>query len=256
MDKINFNLSDDEKFQLIWYALNPNYSEEGNWTCDYAICDVYDEYVLAFNYADKQYERVYYTKDNDAGTVAIGEKVHVYVIDVTESEKNTLDMLKKLNNDTYTEVNDNLVHAEENFAAITEKDSKIVELTDKNVTLETELSETKDQVCDITDKFTAAQTEIDQLNTKVEELTNYKLEIEKQQKDAVIAQYKDKLSEDVINSFAEKLGEYTVLELDKELAYQLKTTNFAIYDNNNNSGFLPKDQPLTGIEAILAKHMK
>lgn len=62
MPQMNFKLSDSQKFDALWSLLNPNYTEEGNWTIDYAICDVYDEYALAYSYENAQYERIYYTK--------------------------------------------------------------------------------------------------------------------------------------------------------------------------------------------------
>lgn len=40
MPQMNFKLSDSQKFDALWSLLNPNYTEEGNWTIDYAICDV------------------------------------------------------------------------------------------------------------------------------------------------------------------------------------------------------------------------
>lgn len=40
MPQINFKLSDSQKHDAIWTLLNPNYNEEGNWTINYAICDI------------------------------------------------------------------------------------------------------------------------------------------------------------------------------------------------------------------------
>ena len=58
-------------------------------------------------------------------------------------------------------------------------------------------------------------------------------------------EYKDK----------EKIDEYTAVELDKELAYSLKQTNFSAFQKEEVK-MIPKDNPLTGIEAILSKYKK
>ena len=44
-EKLNFKLSDSEKHNAIWNLINPNYNEEGGWTIEYAICDIYDDYA-------------------------------------------------------------------------------------------------------------------------------------------------------------------------------------------------------------------
>ena len=82
MDKINFRLSDSTKFDLIFDLLNTNYNEDGGWTIDYCICDVYDDYVVAYNYGESIYERVYYTKNED-DSISLGAKKRCYILDVT-----------------------------------------------------------------------------------------------------------------------------------------------------------------------------
>lgn len=140
MPQMNFKLSDSQKFDALWSLLNPNYTEEGNWTIDYAICDVYDEYALAYSYENAQYERIYYTKNDETDSVALGEKVRVYVVDVTEKEKTTLDTLRDLNGGTYELVNENLEHAQENAEKISGFELKVTELENNIATLNTEKS--------------------------------------------------------------------------------------------------------------------
>ena len=40
---MNFKLSDNQKYNMIWTLLNSRFNEENDYTMDYAICDVYDE---------------------------------------------------------------------------------------------------------------------------------------------------------------------------------------------------------------------
>ena len=75
-DKINelkkieaFKLSDNQKYNMLFSLLNPNFNEEGEWSLDYMINEVYDEYALAFDIKENGYLRVYYTKNDDIKSV-------------------------------------------------------------------------------------------------------------------------------------------------------------------------------------------
>lgn len=248
MPQMNFKLSDSQKFDALWSLLNPNYTEEGNWTIDYAICDVYDEYALAYSYENAQYERIYYTKNDETDSVALGEKVRVYVVDVTEKEKTTLDTLRDLNGGTYELVNENLEHAQENVEKISGFELKVTELENNIATLNTEKSA-------IQSSYELEHQKVESLTAENEGLKQYKLSIEAEQKNAVFTEYKDKLSEEILDTYREKAAEYSVADLDKELAYELKKTNFSFYEKKDN-GYLRKDVQKNGIDEILARYVK
>ena len=248
MPQMNFKLSDSQKFDALWSLLNPNYTEEGNWTIDYAICDVYDEYALAYSYENAQYERVYYTKNDETDSVVLGEKVRVYVVDVTEKEKTTLDTLRDLNGGTYELVNENLEHAQENAEKISGFELKIDELENNIASLNTEKSA-------IQSSYELEHQKVESLTAENEGLKQYKLSIEAEQKNAVFTEYKDKLSEEILDTYREKAAEYSVADLDKELAYELKKTNFSFYEKKDN-GYLRKDVQKNGIDEILARYVK
>lgn len=248
MPQMNFKLSDNQKFDALWSLLNPNYTEEGNWTIDYAICDVYDEYALAYSYENAQYERIYYTKNDETDSVALGEKVRVYVVDVTEKEKTTLDTLRDLNGGTYELVNENLEHAQENAEKISGFELKVTELENNIATLNTEKSA-------VQSSYELEHQKVESLTAENEGLKQYKLSIEAEQKNAVFTEYKDKLSEEILDTYREKAAEYSVADLDKELAYELKKTNFSFYEKKDN-GYLRKDVQKNGIDEILARYVK
>ena len=248
MPQMNFKLSDSQKFDALWSLLNPNYTEEGNWTIDYAICDVYDEYALAYSYENAQYERIYYTKNDETDSVALGEKVRVYVVDVTEKEKTTLDTLRDLNGGTYELVNENLEHAQENAEKISGFELKVTKLENNIATLNTEKSA-------IQSNYELEHQKVESLTAENEGLKQYKLSIEAEQKNAVFTEYKDKLSEEILDTYREKAAEYSVADLDKELAYELKKTNFSFYEQKDN-GYLRKDVQKNGIDEILARYVK
>ena len=251
-EKINFKLSDSEKHNAIWSLINPNYNEEGGWTVEYAICDIYDDYALAYNYAEASYERVYYTKNDETNEVSISEKKKVFVIDVTESEMNALATIRTLNGGTYEKAEEVYSQASK-VSELEEQNStyvqKIEELSDNISTLETEKG-------NFTTQLEEANNTITSLNEEIESLNTYKANIELKEKEEVISSYTELLSEEILASYKEKISEFTAIDLDKELAYELKKNNVSVFSKEQNPGFIPKDEPKTGIEAILSKYKK
>ena len=254
MPKINFKLSDDQKYRALWALLNPNYCEEGNWTCEYSICDVFDEYALVYCIESGSYERVYYVKDDENDSVELGERVMVYIVDVTEKEKNTLETLRQLNGGNYDLVDETLVNAKQNAENCEEYSAKIDEMAQSIATLNTEAESEKE-------KYTVLEGQYNDLNTQysalVEEntaLKDYKQNIESQHKEAVIAEYAGKLSEEVIDTYKAKLDEYTAEDLDMHLAYELKKSGSAFIQEKDK--YILKDTEKSGVEAILSRYKK
>lgn len=246
--EMNFKLSDSQKHNLLWTLLNPNYTEEGDWLCEYSILDVYDDYALCYNYENGEYERVYYSKDDKSDNVAIGEKVKVFVIDVTESEKQSLDVIRTLNGETYEKIEN----------VFSEKD----ELNNKNSEFEHKIEEQAEIISTLTSEkeqfsadLEAAQESIKTLTTENADLISFKKSVELAEKEQVIDSYFNLLGEELLNSYKEKIDEFTATELDKELAYELKKTNFSAF-SEQNEGLIPKDVPAKGIEGILSKYKK
>ena len=251
-EKLNFKLSDSEKHNAIWNLINPNYNEEGGWTIEYAICDIYDDYALAYNYAEASYERIYYTKNDETNEVSIIERKKVFIIDVTESEMNALDTIRTLNGDTYEKA-DEVYSQASKVSELEEQNStyaqKIEELNENISTLETEKG-------NFTTQLEEANTTIASLNEEIDSLNTYKANIELKEKEEVISSYTELLSEEILASYKEKISEFTAIDLDKELAYELKKNNVSVFSKEQNPGFIPKDEPKTGIEAILSKYKK
>lgn len=256
MEKLNFKLSDDQKFSAIWALLNTEYTEEGNWTITYGINAVYDNYALVYNYEDGNYYRAYYTKNDENDMVELNEVKQCYVMDVTEQEKSTLDTLRALNGDTYELVSDVLTNAHENNVKVSTFSSKIDELNENISTLKTENESANELVTEYTSDLEMANSTIASLNSELDSLKTYKKNIETQRKESVINEYSEHLSEEILAAYRENLDSYDVEGLDKELAYELKKNNSSIFTKADDLGVVPKDVPLTGIAAVLSKYKK
>ena len=236
--KVNFKLSDSQKHDAIFSLLNDLYNEENGWVITYAICDVYDEYAVCYNYEVQQFERVYYMKDDTTDSLTLGDRIRCFIVDVTEKEKVALDALQSLNNGSFELLDEK----------IAEYEHKIEELEAEKVTFQQKVEETS-QILEENKKAIAS------LQEENESLNSYKKEVENTEKEKVIESYSNLLSEEILNSFKQKIDEYSAIELDKELAYSLKQDNFAAFQNKDFQ-MIPKEVPLTGIEAILSKYKK
>lgn len=247
MPEVIFKLSDDEKWRALWSLLNADYySEEHGWDYRYNILSVYDEYALCFDYETNSYLRAYYIKNDEEDSVVIDRMEAVFIMDVTAEEKNTVDTLRKLNGDTFELVSDTLTNAEENLEKNSQFSTQIDELNETISTLNTEKDE-------INSNYEALQSKLDEVNSELETLREYKLQIETEEKNSILDEYTTLLSDEIIESYRARIDEFTAVDLDKELAYELKKNNNpSIY--SNQGGFEPKDNPRTGIEAILDRY--
>ena len=256
MDKINFKLSDDDKYRALIALMNTNVDEDGYIIIEHAICSVYDDYAVSYNYSTNEYERVYYTKNDENDSVVIDKIVKCYIVDVTEEEKTILDKLYSLNGNTYELVNENLENAENNATKCVELSTKIDELNNTITTLNTEIDSKNTELAEAAGQYEAAKTEVESLSQKVQDLETYKLDVEKQQKQAVISEYTNKLSEEMLNSYIEKMDEYTVEDLDMHLAYALKTELLSSVGKDAQVPYVPKDVPGDSVNEILARYKR
>lgn len=266
---LKFKLSDDDKFSALWTLLNPEYNEEGGWVISHSISKVYDDYALAYNYETGNYERVHYVKDDESDSVELGDIEICYIVDLNETEYDTLKTLRKLNGDTYELVSENLQNADENVSKleeaatqieefnskIEESTSKIEELNGIISTLNTEKEEASTKYEELAHNFEDANNNIEQLNSELDELKNYKYEVELAEKNAVIEQYAITLSDELLDEYRQKIDEFSAEELDMRLAYELKKSNPSVF-SKNPTPYVPKDVEPKGIEAILAKYQK
>ena len=292
----NYKLSDNAKFNAIWSLLNVNFNEEGNWMVEYDIVEIYDEYAVVKNYNEGIFERIYYTKDDATDSVELGERARCYFIDVTEAEKNALDALHNLNDNTYEKVDENysaaLAEAETKAGELNTAnealEAKTVELNAANEALEaktadfdaltetynaekseneTKIGELNESIATLTTErdnalssLVESQTAVANLNEEIASLNSFKAEIEKKQKEDVVAKYIKLLSQDIIAAYSAKLDEYTDIKaLDKDLAYELVSTNGSVFTATGNPqpAYVPKDNGAgNGLEGILDKYKK
>ena len=254
-EQMEFKLSDNQKLNMIWTLLNPNFNEEGGWVMDYSVCEVYDEYALVFNYAEGGYERVYYTKDDETDSVALDRKETAYILDVNEEEKRALDMLHSIRNNSFEHVDEYVMGLEDK---ITESDSKIEECNMTIATLQKENEEAAELYNTIKTEHDNSLVELEKLTQENEQLTSYKAAAELAKKEAILTKYSAQLDNETIDGFRGELDNYTEEGLEKELAFVLVQSKPAIFTTEEKvPNFVPKDDSHNGgIEEILSRYKK
>ena len=268
-EQMNFKLSDDQKYNMIWTLLNPRFNEENDYIMDYAVCDVYDEYAIVFNFENRGYERAYYTKDDASDSLEITKKEDCYIVDVNNEEKRALEMLHQLNGDTYEKIDENystlnsqvetLTEEKEQLEATQETYSQKIEEHESTIaTLQQEKADVEETLNGVKSDYEAAQSTIDTLTEEKKALETFKADVLKKEKEAVLEHYAQLLDSEDIDSFREKIDEMTKEELSKELAYTLVQNKPTLFTNNDeNPGYVPNDniEP-AGIEGILSRYKK
>lgn len=245
-----YKLSDSNKADMIWSLLNPAYNEEGNWQVDYSLCDVFDNYAVVYNYAERQYERVYYTKDDASDSVSLGDVEKCYILDVSESEKKALEALHQINGCTFEKIN-------ENFALAFDFEQKFTEQANEISTLKLE-SETKDAT------ISSLQTSVEALNDQVASLTQentalqtYKTNAEMQEKQALVDKYAKIMDAADLGDIQAKLADYNLVDLNKDLAELYVNANQSIFSKQDSTPQVLIPKPVdekTGLEKLLDKY--
>ena len=247
---MNFKLSDNQKYNMIWTLLNPRFNEENDYVMDYAVCDVYDEYAVVFKFETSAYERAYYTKNDETDSLAIDKMEACYIVDVNEDEKHALEVLHAMNNNTYEKIDEVVSGLQEKVDSF---NSKIEENETAIATLQLDKERLEGELEEANGNYTTALETIETLNSEKDELNKFKVAAELKEKEAVIDKYTTLLDEEQLNTFKEKIDEFTKEELDKELAFVLVQSKSTIFTNEENT-LIPKDDPtLTGINAILER---
>lgn len=136
MDKNLFRLSDSAKCDLLWNALNADPE-----SCT-MICEIYDDYALAFDCVNRKYLRAYYTKDNATDSVTINSTEDCFIVDVNTAEMAAIEALKAIG--TYSEIQSKIESSDAEIARInSEHDTFCAELQNQIASLQAELEEFK-----------------------------------------------------------------------------------------------------------------
>lgn len=289
MPSINFKISDGQKYDFLFRLLNPNFNEEGGWAMEYAICDVYEEYAIVRNFVENIFERVYYTKDDANDSLEITNKERCYIVDVNETERAALDSLK--GEGTYAQAVEAVTEKDTTINSLNEEittlngtvenlTNDVNNLTEQNSQYSTQIEELNNSISTLTVERDEAQSNYDAANISLTEVNNnynelndrcaaviverdsllaYKKNIEDEAKKAVVNEYVEHLSEEIIETYMKNLDNYTIEELDMKLTYEQKKANPGLFSKQIPApgAYIPKDgDGNRGINDILSRFEK
>lgn len=260
--KINFNLGEPQVFEALHSLLNPNFTEEGSWTLDFCICEIAENYVIAKNLKEDCFTKISYLVEE--GNYSLGEQENCFMINVSEAEKTSLDAVKAQNGDSFEKAEEIYATLENLQNTISDLNNTISELNGQISGFEQKIEEGNDTIATLTterdaanENYNNAQTEVTTLSAEIEELKTFKANVETNEKLAVIDSYNNKLSDEILEGYRNRVTEFSLSDLKKDLAFDLVETNPSIFSNQGQSQYVPKDNVVVGgIEEVLAKYKK
>ena len=274
MDKALFNLSGHEKAEALFDLINPNFTEEKNWEINGLIYEMNDEYAYVIG-KTQNFSKVHYTVKDDV--VSIEETAPLKVMTMAESEFSALNELKTID-DSYEAVlakYNSLVKDSQNYQA--EKDSlneKISDLENQIASMskkdepkeETEekadSTEFIEKMSQLTDENIELKSQLKDFENRVNELTDFKNNIELQKKEDILTKYQEFLSDDVVEDFKNRIGDFSVIDFKKEICTKVldsqsdtlfsnKEKAPAMYHKADNSA---DKTAVFGAAALIQKH--
>lgn len=261
---VNYKLSDEDKRGCLMELLNPGFGKDDNWALNYEICQVYDDYAVVWNFAERQFERVYYTKNDETDSVEITNQEVVYFIDVTETERDALQAARAANGDTFAAIDSKVLDAENFAKKIAEDGLQIVELNNQITTLTTErdtnaglLSTAEANLATVQSEYAAANTQLAAVTEERNALATYRKNVEDGQKNSIIDGYTTLLPEEVLSNYRAHLDNYSLDTLDKELTYEVKKAKPSIFnlDKSPKPSYVPIDSGAgDGLNDLLARY--
>jgi len=280
MDKTLFRLSDNEKADILFDLINPNFNEEGNWELNGIVTDVYDDYALYVNQTG--YHRAYYTKDGD--NVSLGEIMDVKITDVTASEYSALEAMKAISGtyeaarEAYTALEGKVSELEgektafeaEKETLTTEKaelENKVAEFESKKTTLEatisekeTKITEYETQISDLTAENVRLEKEKNDIISENESLEAFKKNVETEKKTAIINEFSAHLTDEQIENFKNAMDSFEVADFKKEVCTAAYEADPTIFAKKEDSGLIFKGgnpdngKTESGVIRLLNKH--
>lgn len=259
MIEITYRLSDEGKRAELYKAISQILGNE-NEPCGCYIVSVYDDYAVV-EVNPNEFERFYYVKNDESESVEITKREVCYIVDVNEKEKAALATLKALNQNSFENLDVQYEKLTTENAEISQNyELKIKELNELiatlNVDRENYLKSIEALKTDLSNALTdceCGKKKRDEMQLQLNELNEYKFNVEKLEKERIISEYKGILSESILETYSANIDTFSCEELDMKLAYETKK-NTNIFSINESQTLIPKNRPLSGLEAILNKY--
>lgn len=242
MNLVDFKFSNDETKDKIWKAVNPNFSEEGNWKIDKVVCEIASDYVLVNYVEESKYERYAYVLKEDGTVELVGEPEIVYNTWIKQEDVKNYEALSS----DYSSCEEILNKFSALNETISEKDTKILELENDKSTYELEVNAVKEDLEKVQNDYNLLKQDYDNKVTS--------------EKEAKISEYSNNISEDALKDIREKMASYSLEQLEKELLFAMKKEKPSMFSQTTSTQYaysaMVGDSDSNGIVSILQKYRK
>lgn len=240
MEKFNYNKGGrNEMIKRISELLNA----EAEKYSVYNIVENETKTAYLFNLEENKFQTCNFTVGED-DTITLEEITDCFMFEATEAEYNSLVEIKEAAIDFST--------VKETYASVeTLKNDKNV-LEQKIVDYENDKSTLVQERDDARTNFENAQQTINDLQNTVNSLEEFKKAIEDSQKKSIVEKYSAKLTEEQMKSVTDNIDNYSIVDLEKELAY-IFCANFS-FDSSEPK--VPKHNETNPLSEILGKYEK
>lgn len=240
---MNFNLKISVPDQNVCSIFYSKYNKE---QCDYLVLDSNDKYMTIFDFNDNKFYHFNYTLNEDNTDMEIISKEETFLSEFSREEINVIKDIIAINGGSDS-VADYIQQSKENFELVQNLSNENNDLKERNSTLQSE----KDT---ISENYSQLKQENDQLKENYSKIeSNYNALIT-EKKEQILNSYKGNLSEEIIENYRNNLNNYSVIELDKELAYECKNNNPSFFQKGN--AYVAKENKLSSKEQIYSKYKK
>lgn len=195
----------------------------------YIVMDHYTEYAIVYDLEEDVIKKFNYTVGEDNAVTIDGEPVILTCEYVTAEEKTALDALR-----TKTEA-----------TSFTDISNKIDTMNQQISDYQTEINDKTNEIATL---MTKNENEVNALTEQLTALKEFKEQVEIKEKEALINKFSVKLSEEIVEEYRSKIGEFTLSELKQSLAVALVDSDeslFTVKDPDSKdpapAGFVPQE---------------
>lgn len=229
-EMINYRLKNDEKYAKLFSALNPNFTEEGKWEYEKEIVNYSDNSILSFNPIENTYSLIPYSKNEQEQIIFESEMPAVVQAYSVDNFSKWEEFTQKLEDNSFEGIISSYNTMQEELSMKStnlEEKTETVESLDKTVkTLKREKEELESKKVELEEMIATSKTEKENLErtnaSLMKELEDFKTEknaFELKQKQEKLYSFKDFISEQDYQNISNELNNFSMLDLEKELAY-------------------------------------
>lgn len=263
MDLATFKFSADDRTEALWRTVNPNFTQEGEWAFEKAVMQVTDDSVVMYDIATNEYTIAKYSVEEDKYTVEEPQAYHaVFMNEEDHTEYAALmeefgDFARiKVSLKSGAEARAQNISGGINSTLITMSLEEKSELDEKITNFEAKIVELETSVSTYQTEATARDEELQQMTAAYEALKGAQDEVELANKNQLFIDYEKIVPAEKIEALKEKVSDFSLEDLEKELLFAAKTAAPDVFAKATNIPVAPAafahDEPAeNGIVAIL-----